>query len=442
MLKLLSFFLLAALFYGPAYGQTANSEKAKAFIDLLAKGDFAMAENLFSDDVKLKLTVERLREVWQQLAAQTGGFQKMGALKNDQDHIIRIICEFKDVKLDAVLSFDKEGKIAGLNFVPSEDGQRPKPAYEAPPYAKPESFQEREVTVGAGEWALPGTLTMPSGKGPFPAIVLVHGSGANDRDETIAGNKPFKDLAWGLASRGIAVLRYDKRNFVHGAKLAKIKRFTLNEETVEDAALAAELLSQTPGIDPKRIFVLGHSLGGMAIPRIGVRTPKAAGLIVFAGTARHIEDVIVEQYNYLFSLDGTLTPEEQSMLDKSKVDLALIKKLTAADIDSPKMYLRFFPVPYLLDLQNYDPPNLAKTLKQPMLILQGGRDYQVTMKDFANWKAALSGRKNVSFKMYPTLTHIFMEGSEKPTPADYEKIGHVDVQVVNDIAGWILKRKR
>ena len=138
-------------------------------------------------------------------------------------------------------------------------------------------------------------------------------------------------------------MRYDKRNFVHGAQLAKVKNFTLNEETVDDALFAVTLLRQTPNIDSRRIFVLGHSLGGMAIPRIGTRDAKIAGLIVFAGTARPLEDVILEQYTYLFALDGTISPDEQTLLDQTKADVTKIKALKPADINSDKMYMRFFP---------------------------------------------------------------------------------------------------
>ena len=444
MLKILSLFLLTTFLIGTISAQTDNVATAKTFIESLAKNDFNAAESLFNEEVKAKISIEKLKEVWQSLNSQVGNFKKQGDIKNDQNHIFKITCEFQNSNLDAIIVIDRNGKIAGLNFAPSSNGEPAKSNYQTPTYAKPNSFQEKDVTVGAGsEWALPATLTMPVGNGNFPVVVLVHGSGANDRDETInVSNKPFKDLAWGLASRGIAVVRYDKRNFVHGAKLAKIKNFTLNEETIDDAVLAVELLRQTPNIDSKRIFVLGHSLGGMAIPRIGAKDAKIAGLIVFAGTARPIEDVILEQYTYLFSLDGTISPDQQAILDKSKEDVAKIKLLKPTDINSDKMYLRFFPVPYLLDLQNYNPALVAKTLKQPMLILQGGRDYQVTMKDFQNWKNGLSKKRNVTFKTYPTLTHIFMEGSEKPTPTDYEKISHVDETVVNDIANWIFKQKK
>ena len=115
---------------------------------------------------------------------------------------------------------------------------------------------------------------MPSGAGPFPAVILVHGSGPNDRDETIGPNKPFKDLAWAVASRGVAVLRYEKRTKQHSAKLASVRAFTVKEEVLDDAMAAFVLLRTTEGIVPNASFVLGHSLGGMLVPHIGRLDPN------------------------------------------------------------------------------------------------------------------------------------------------------------------------
>src|SRR5262249_57372826 len=124
---------------------------------------------------------------------------------------------------------------------------------------------------------------MRAGAGPFPGVGLAHGSGPNDRDETIAQNKPFKDLALGLASRGIAVLRYDKRTKVYPAKMAGLAGLTVKDEVVDDAIAAASMLRSQPRIDPARVFVLGHSLGGMLVPRIAAADAKLAGVIVMAG---------------------------------------------------------------------------------------------------------------------------------------------------------------
>jgi dienelactone hydrolase len=113
-------------------------------------------------------------------------------------------------------------------------------------------------------------------------VALVHGSGPNDRDETVGGTKVFKDLAEGLASRGIVVLRYEKRTKQYGARMANMPRYTVQDEAVDDAAKAAAMLQTQPQVDPRRVFVLGHSLGGYIAPRIAEEEGKLAGLILLA----------------------------------------------------------------------------------------------------------------------------------------------------------------
>lgn len=152
--------------------------------------------------------------------------------------------------------------------------------------------------------------------------MLVHGSGPNDRDETLGPNKPFRDLTRGLAFKGIAVLRYDKRTKVHGARMAKGTNMTVKEETIDDALAAVNVLRGSSSVDRNRIFVLSHSLGGMLIPRIGQADSKIAGLIVFAGATRPLEDTLLEQVTYIASLKGTLTAEDKKELEKLKAEVA------------------------------------------------------------------------------------------------------------------------
>jgi dienelactone hydrolase len=417
---------------------TAVEKTARDFVQLLAKKEFAGAVSHFDDTMKTAMPQAKLEETWNAVLTQAGAFKqqlKLTTEKRGNYTVVHVLSEFQYTSIDIRVVLDLGKRVAGLFFAPGASLAE----YSPPPYVKANSFSEKEVTVGGGEWALPGTLTIPVGAGPFPAVVLVHGSGANDRDETIGPNKPFRDLAGGLASQGIAVLRYEKRSRQYGTKFAAAGNITVKEEVTDDAIAAVSLLRKTEGINPKQIYVLGHSLGGMLAPRIGLLEPSIAGLIALAGATRHLEDVIPDQLSYLASLDGTISPEEQANIDRTKADANKVKSLKATDAGS-KAVLLGAPADYWLDLRDYDPPEAAKKLKQPLLILQGERDYQVTMTDFQRWKAALGTKQNLTFKTYPQLNHLFIAGTGKSTPAEYEQPGHVDEQVIEDLAGWIKKK--
>lgn len=378
----------------------------------------------------------KLSEIWAGIQTQLGAYKRRLGTRTEkpaQYDMVFVTTAFENQTVDLKVVVDEPGHVIGFFILPV---QAAAPAADAgpPAYAKPDSYREREVTVGSGEWALPGTLTTPVGSGPFPAVLLVHGSGPNDRDETVDANKPFRDLALGLASRGIAVLRYEKRTRKYSGKIAEVKGFTVQQETVEDALIALALLRGSQGIDPRRVFILGHSLGGMLLPRIGQSQPALAGLIVMAGAARPMEDLILEQVTYLANLDGTVTDPEKKQIEGLRAEVAKVKALKPGATES----VLGAPASYWLDLQGYDPVLGSKFLPQPMLILQGERDYQVTMTDFAAWKKGLSSKPNVTFKSYPKLDHLFLAGEGKSSPAEYEKPSHVDPAVLNDVAAWIL----
>jgi dipeptidyl aminopeptidase/acylaminoacyl peptidase len=270
-------------------------------------------------------------------------------------------------------------------------------------------------------------------------VVLVHGSGPNDRDETIETNKPFKDIAWGLASHGIAVLRYDKRTLVHVNLFTPdvLKNLTLQEETIDDALLAVQLLRSRKEVDPLKIYMLGHSLGAIAAPRIGEQDPSIAGLIIMAAPTRPLEDIYIEQLKYVFGLQASMTDTEKTYLAHEEKKAALVKSPDLTT-DTPGSELPMgISGTYWLDIRNYNPATTAATLTIRMLVLQGGRDYQVTPDNLDGWNAALSGKTNATIKLYPDLNHLFISGTGKSTPEEYSLPGHVAEEVIQDIAAWI-----
>ena len=415
--------------------------RARVVLAAITAKDFSRVEAQFDDKMKAALPPGRLATLWDGLQMQIGPLKQCAAESRvvtiDNKRMVITACDFERGKADAQFAFDQAGRISGLVFRPAASSA----AYSPPPYATPFAYSESDVTIGSGEWALPGTVTLPAGAGPFPVVVLVHGSGPNDRDETVGANKPFKDLALGLASRGVAVLRYDKRTKAHAAGAANLTDLTVRQEVVDDVLEAVKTIRAQPKIDPARVFVLGHSLGGMLVPRIGAADATIAGFIVMAGAARPLEDAILAQTRYLAMADGTITAEEQKGIDDAAAVGASVRALTPADAKSGRMIFGA-PASYWLDLRGYDPPSAAKAIAAPMLVLQGERDYQVTMDEFARWKATLGSRRDVTFHSYPALNHLFIAGAGPGRPAEYQVAGHVDESVIRDIAAWVSASRR
>ena len=418
---------------------SSNITKAEKVVDFISKGDFKSATADFNPLMKSQLTPDKFKEAWIQMTDQAGQFKARTTareVKEKDFDTVFVSCEFEETTFDIKIIFERYGKICGLWFIPRVDADEVQ--YTSPVYAHKDRMDEREISIDSGEWKLPGTLSMPKGKGPFPAVVLVHGSGPNDRDETLGPNKPFRDLAEGLASQGIAVLRYDKRTKVYATKIAQsVDKLTVQNEVIDDALAAIKLLRSTEKVNPKKIFVLGHSLGGMLIPRIGKADQNIAGLIVMAGPTRPLEELILEQSIYIASLDGSPSEDEKKQMDVVRGQIANVKSPTLSSSTPASSLPLGVPASYWLDLRDYHPAESAKSLKQPMMILQGGRDYQVTKVDYDGWLKSLSDQPNVTFKLYPKMNHLFMEGEGKSAPQEYEKHIPVSKPVIDDLTAWI-----
>lgn len=297
-----------------------------------------------------------------------------------------------------------------------------------------ESFMEEELTIGQEPWSLPATLTLPRAGKTFPAVILVHGSGPNDRDETVGPNKPFRDLAWGLASRGIAVLRYEKRTRQYAQRMAAMTNLTVFEETIADVGEGFAVLAGDTRIQPLAIYVLGHSMGGYLIPRIADYVPGLAGVVLWAASSRPLEESMLEQIAYVSGLQET-TDEVRTVLATMREQALLIADVGRGERDVAPMGV---PASYWRDLADYEPAAQFRAMTLPALVLRGAADYQVTDEDFQRFEAGASNRSNVTLKQYPHLNHCFMwtEG-ERATPSSYAQPGNVDEAVIADIAAWI-----
>ena len=405
---------------------------AERFVGLLRDGEWVAAERMVTPTVRGQLGAAALEMVWGQMVSSWGAFEAMrekGVTARDTLQSVELFGDFANATVLVRVVLSPAQEVVGFWVGPVPEAQ-PAPT-PGPPYAEESKFREVEVQVGSDPWVLPGTLSIPAGAGRFPAVVMVHGSGPHDRDETVGGTKVFRDLAWGLASRGIAVLRYEKRTKTHGAKMGG--DVTLDSEVIEDALAGLELVRSSASVDAEHVYVLGHSLGAILAPEIARRDGRLAGAIMMAGSARPIDEVMVEQLEYLAGLPLNAAPEAQAQIGAA---LAQVRRLASREAEGSELVLGA-PAAYFYALADRDDVAAALRVDAPLLLLQGERDYQVTMKDFELWRSALKERPATSFRSFPSLNHLFVTGSGASTPVEYAQPGFVAEDVIVTIHDWI-----
>ena len=351
---------------------------AIGFADRLAAKDFEGATERFDETMMRLMGPEKLEDTWKKIAAQCGDFSEFSAPRHETvggyDSYF-FPGKWKAVALDMQVTVTKDGKITGLFFKQSAAAT----PYRAPSYVKKKQFSERDLEFGKPDWRLKAKLSIPRKARNAPGVVLVHGSGPNDMDETIGSNRPFRDLAWGLASRGIVVLRYDKRTHTHGAQMTS-KEINVHDEVVDDAVLALTTLREQSEVDPQKTFVIGHSLGGCLAPIIAEEDGALAGVIILAGTLRPMEDVLIEQLEYIAGLPGPGQAEAKKILKDSRREL---ESFRAGEAEA-KPTLLGAPMAYWQDMTAHLGERGGKAIRAfdgRVLIVNGGRASQIKSED-------------------------------------------------------------
>lgn len=420
----------------PIYAQEQKGRvnSPETAFNLLKDGKGMSLYLMCSDMVQNAVTIQQLNTLWGSIEEQAGKYISHGKWEayTGIPGAIYSNISFEKQELAIRFVYDDKGKITGFQFIGKI------------PYK--EEIQEEQAdtcTIITGRWRLPARLSLPKEAGNdrslIPLAVLVHGSGPNSMDEAIGPNFIFKEIAGSLAEKGIATLRYDKRTYIYGSRAFEDPESpTVAEETTDDAVSAVRLAWK---MGFRNIFVLGHSLGAGCAPAIAAKVSDGAdckavkGIIMLAAPARKMTDIIESQLDIISEYN---TPETIRELRKTMASL---------------------PESYLAEL-DYDRRTAIEELSSkniPALLLQGERDYQVTMQDLNLWRQhilesgaaedsgiqegrqSFGGRRFITIS-YPGLNHIFHKGEGKPSPAEYMQSGKIPDEVIDDISGFIRTR--
>ncbi len=397
----------------------------------MAEGDFDETYRRCSAAVKLQLTKNALKQAWDVTVNGMGGYIDIYEILQKEAEgyqIVEVILRYENNGLKVSFTYNDSGKIDGLwiNYSPVEA--------EA---VSTEEYEEIKITFGEGEHPVTGILTLPKGTADPPAVILVPGSGSHDADETVGANKPFRDIARGLAELGVASLRYNERIFLY-PELAEAD-ITIHTDSLWDAADAVSYALNCDRIDTDNIFVIGHSLGGMMAPKLAYDHSEIAGIILLAGSPRKLEDIIYDQTLDAVENAAGITEEQAAeALKETEEGMLQIRSLTE---DSGDIILGM-PASYWYSLNQIDTASIAGELTIPVYIAQGSEDWQVYPdKDFKQWQQQLAGKENVTFKLYDNLNHLFMSSNGKRDITEYNIPGSVDQAVIDDIAAWIEKNR-
>jgi alpha-beta hydrolase superfamily lysophospholipase len=398
-------------------------EQAESFFRALRAGDDAAAARDFVAQLAHDLPPARLAEIRREMIRAHGPIVDWECTRKTTDRAgyVRVYeLRFARGAMSVRMAFDWDARrMLALFFARSMIFRpAPTPDMEA-------RISTHDLTVGPG---LGATITAPrDGRaGTWPAAVLVPGSGPNDRDETVGPVRPFRDLAEGLAARGIVTIRFDKRTFAR-PELFHAARFTVDEEFIDDALSAISAVAQQPIVDPARVFVVGHSMGAMLAPEIATRAGHVAGIVMIAAPGRPFFDVLVDQIRRSGNQDAIDRAEkERQSIDDPKA--------------SPSRYVEGAPIAYYRDLASRNEFEFARRFPGPILLLRGAEDTNVLEVDQDTWIRNLAGRGGVTARTIPGIAHLLAPPPGLPVVAagtGSSRDARVSKEVIDEIARFV-----
>ncbi|MFZ4797472.1 MAG: alpha/beta fold hydrolase [Bacteroidia bacterium] len=434
-----------SLFFDNAIAQKNESlavQKATEIVDLFKTEQYQKAYTFCDEIMHRKATVDRLQSIWESLATVNGDLKEIGITRyyySDTMHVTTTKLKYKNGSVGFRLSFNLKWQICGLYIVDAE------PMYNIPTYANTFGFYEIKIPFGPVGFENEAILTVPIQEKKYPCIIIIGGSGPVDKDLIFGPNRIYKDFAWGLANKGIATLRYDKRTKAYFGKImeehAKGNYYTIEQEYLADLKELVKKVSKKNAIDPNRIYLMGHSQGAGLMPLFLKQNKKVAGAIMAAGNYTSLQDLMLYQFEYLKQIQAK-TLADSMLFDKLAVSAnnAKIKNLpvTYSNDSLPSMY----PFSYWNYLNNLNTIELAQSNNKPVLVLQGERDYQVPLSEYLKWKNALINKTNYQFTSFQKLNHLFLEGEGKSTPDEYFNRSNVPEYVIDEITKWLNAQPR
>lgn len=377
---------------GAMAGKSEREKKSREYAEQVAAGLFSpLMENL-SAELESQTTEEKLKESWNSVAGELTGYQGIESVsetENENYRIVLVTLRYAGNQgITIKFVYDGESRIAGLWFHPvalHNAGESQKDLPDG-------SYEEVDITVGRDPYALKGKLTLPGGAGKAPVVILVPGTDNLDMDGTIgsAENKPMRDLARGLASRGVASLRYHKREYQYASTVAEDAG--IYDRLLEDVWYAVDAMYNSRQVDGSRIVIAAQGKAADYLPAIVAKKERRlTGAVMLAGKPVQVSE------NFYAEKEKTVSCNARYFMDTNS------------------------------------------TL--PLLIMQGERDFETPVKHYEKWQELLKGRSHVTYRSYRSLNHYFLTSAGKTDATDYDKKGSVSQSVIKEIANWLSEVK-